>query len=305
MKRYNLYLSLFLASVLMIAMLTMTSCKNNTVKYDASGVLEATEIIVSAQANGEIKVFSVEEGEAIKANTAVGYIDTTQLYLQKRLLMLGQKATRSQKPDVKKQVAATQAALDLAKREEQRIERLKNEEAATQQQVDNIKSQIKQLQAQLSAQISTLQNNISGIDAESSAQDIEIARIQDLLSKSLIQSSISGTVLQKYVNAGEQTAQGRPLMKVANLEKMTLKAYLTSSQVSKVKLGQKVSVYAFVNDAYKRYDGLISSISNQAEFTPKTIQTQEERINLVYAVKISVRNTDGMLKGGMYADVAL
>ncbi len=294
--------SLMLVSL--VGCLLFTACHNGQYRYDASGVLEADEILISSQANGQIMAFDVNEGDEITAFTVVGYIDTTQLYLQKRLLALGQKATNSQKPDINKQAAATRAALEHANAEAKRIERLHKEEAATQQQLDDIRSKIKQLRAQLDAQVAMMERNISGIDAQSSAQDIQIAQIEDYIRKSLIQSPMSGVVLQKYAEAGELTAQGRPLMKVARLETMTLRAYVTAPQLSRLKLGDTAIVYAYCNEAYQQYTGHITSMADRAEFTPKTIQTPDERTNLVYAVKIRIPNTDGLLKAGMYADVA-
>lgn len=292
------------ALLAMGCLLLLSACKQGVFDYDATGVLEADEILISAQANGEIMAFDIEEGDAVTADMPVGYIDTTQLYLQKCLLMLGQKATNSQKPDINKQAAATRAALEHARSEAKRLERLQKEDAATQQQIDDIRSQIKQLQAQLDAQVATMERNITGIDAQSSAQDIQIAQIEDLIRKSLIRSPKAGTVIQKYAEAGELTAQGRPLMKVADLETMTLKAYVSAAQLSHIRLGGKATVYAYSQEEYRAYEGRVTAIADQAEFTPKTIQTQDERTNLVYAVKIRVPNTDGLLKAGMYADVA-
>lgn len=285
-------------------LLLMTACKQGEFDYDATGVLEADEIVISAQANGEIMAFDVEEGDAVEANATVGYIDTIQLYLEKCLLLQGQKATNSQRPDINKQVAATRAALEHARSEAKRLERLQKEEAATQQQIDDIRSQIKQLKAQLDAQVAAMERNITGIDAQSSAQDIQIAKIEDYIHKSLIRSPINGVVLQKYAEAGELTAQGRPLMKVGKLETMTLKAYVSADQMSRIKIGGAATVYAYSNGEYRAYEGKVTAVADRAEFTPKTIQTQDERTNLVYAVKIRVPNTDGLLKAGMYADVA-
>lgn len=292
------------ALLAMGCLLLLPACKQGGFNYDATGVLEADEIIISAQANGEIMAFDIEEGDAVEADAVVGYIDTTQLYLQKCLLMLGQKATNSQKPDINKQAAATRAALEHARSEAKRLERLQKEDAATQQQIDDIRSQIKQLKAQLDAQVATMERNITGIDAQSSAQDIQIAQIEDFIRKSLIRSPKAGTVMQKYAEAGELTAQGRPLMKVADLETMTLKAYVSAEQLSRIKIGGQATVYAYSQAEYRAYEGRVTAIADQAEFTPKTIQTQDERTNLVYAVKIRVPNTDGLLKAGMYADVA-
>ena len=288
----------------LVGALLFTACRNGQYHYDASGVLEADEILISSQANGQIMAFDINEGDEVAAHAVVGYIDTTQLYLQKRLLALGQKATNSQKPDINKQAAATRVALEHANAEAKRIERLHKEEAATQQQLDDIRSKIKQLRAQLDAQVAMMERNITGIDAQSSAQDIQMAQIEDLIRKSLIQSPMSGIVLQKYAEAGELTAQGRPLMKVARLEMMTLKAYVTAPQLSRLKLGDTATVYAYCNEAYRSFTGKITAIADRAEFTPKTIQTPDERTNLVYAVKIRIPNPDGLLKAGMYADVA-
>ncbi|MDE7150282.1 MAG: type 4a pilus biogenesis protein PilO [Bacteroidales bacterium] len=285
-------------------LLFMTACKQGEFDYDATGVLEADEIVISAQANGEIMAFDLEEGDAVEANVTVGYIDTIQLYLEKCLLLQGQKATNSQRHDINKQAAATRAALEHARAEAKRLARLQKEDAATQQQIDDIRSQIKQLKAQLDAQVAAMERNITGIDAQSSAQDIQIAKIEDFIHKSLIRSPIDGIVLQKYAEAGELTAQGRPLMKVAKLETMTLKAYVSADQMSRIKIGGAATVYAYSNEEYRAYEGKVTAVADRAEFTPKTIQTQDERTNLVYAVKIRVPNTDGLLKAGMYADVA-
>ncbi|MEG1499139.1 MAG: efflux RND transporter periplasmic adaptor subunit [Bacteroidales bacterium] len=297
MKHINLIFSGILPCLFL-----MVSCHNGEGVYDASGTFEATDMVVSAQANGTILQLDVNEGDSVASNQTLGFIDTTQLFLQKRMLTIGKVATLNKRPNVGKQIAAIQVALAQAKAEEKRIENLYKGDAATEQQLDDIRSKVRQLQAQLNAQTNNLENNITVIDAESSAQEVQIAQVEDQLLKCRIYSPICGIVLDKYAQKGEQASMGRPLFKVADLNHMVLRAYITSSQISNLKLGQNVEVFTLQKEQTQSYPGKITWISDQAEFTPKTIQTKDERANLVYAIKISVIN-DGYLKIGMYADV--
>ena len=279
------------------------ACGVHSDKPDASGVFEATEVVVSAQASGAIMEFTLEEGAPLEKGERIGYIDTIPLYLKKRQLSANIKAVESRKTDVSKQVAATQAQIATQKRELQRFENLLNANAANQKQVDDIQSSIQVLEKQLAAQTELLQNSNQTIAQERLALEIQMAQIEDQLSKSIITSPIHGTVLAKYAEYGELAIPGKPLFKVADLERIYLRAYIASDALSQIKMGQKVTVMAdFGKKERRSYEGVISRISDFSEFTPKNIQTRNERDNLVYAVKIAVQN-DGYLKIGMYGEV--
>ena len=281
------------------------ACGNGNVDYDASGTFESTEIIVSAEANGKIMRFNVEEGDLLKDGQEVGYIDTVQLYLKKMQLLTSVKSVQSRRSDIAKQIAATKEQIAKAEKEKKRNENLLKSNAATQKQVDDIDSQLAVLQKQLAAQISTLQNSNQSVTEESSAMEIQVAQVEDQLQKSHIISPINGTVLSKYAEAGELATQGKPLFKIADIENMYLRAYIIADQLTQMKLGQEVKVFAdYGEDGKREYTGKVTWISDKAEFTPKTIQTRDERANLVYAVKIAVKN-DGYLKIGMYGEVKI
>ena len=281
------------------------ACGNGNGDYDASGTFESTEIIVSAEANGKIMRFNVEEGDLLKDGQEVGYIDTVQLYLKKMQLLTSVKSVQSRRSDIAKQIAATKEQIAKAEKEKKRNENLLKSNAATKKQVDDIDSQLAVLQKQLAAQISTLQNSNQSVTEESSAMEIQVAQVEDQLQKSHIISPINGTVLSKYAEAGELATQGKPLFKIADIENMYLRAYIIADQLTQMKLGQEVKVFAdYGEDGKREYTGKVTWISDKAEFTPKTIQTRDERANLVYAVKIAVKN-DGYLKIGMYGEVKI
>ncbi len=283
--------------------LMAVSCQNGKYKYDASGVFEATEVIVSAEAAGKLMVFDLNEGQEIRMNEEIGYIDTIQLHLSKMQLLSNMGTVNSRRQDISKQIAATQQQIATQKREQERTQRLIEANAATNKQLDDIVAQIAVLEKQLAAQLSTLERGNMGVSSESSALDIQVAQIEDQLMKSHIVSPIDGTVLVKYAEQGEFTSVGKPLFKVADLKNMILRAYVTSGQLTQLKIGQKVTVYADYEEKESRsYQGEVIWISGKSEFTPKTIQTRDERVNLVYAIKIAVANDD-LLKIGMYADV--
>ena len=283
----------------------IASCGKNQGNFDASGNFEATEIIVSSQANGQIMAFDVNEGQTLEANKPVGYVDTIQLHLKKRQLQANLKAVDSRLYDVSKQIAATNQQIAKQKTELQRFENLVQSNAANQKQVDDINAQIVILQKQLAAQTESLENGNRSVSGESAALAAQIKQVDDLIDKSLISSPTSGTVLTKYAELGEIAAQGKALFKIADLNNMFLRAYITSDQIAQMKLGQQVRV--FVDSGGKNmneYPGTITWISDKAEFTPKTIQTRNERANQVYAVKIAVKN-DGFLKIGMYGEMRI
>ena len=288
---------------LFAAIVIFASCSNGNGDYDATGSFEATEIIVSSQANGKILEFSVTEGQQLQNQQVVGYIDSTQLYLQKLSLSRNAQGVRAQNPNISTQTAAVNEQIQTLERERSRVQNLITANAANQKQLDDINSQIDVLQKQLSAQTSTLQKSSANITAQSSAMQIQIAQIDDQLEKCTIKSPITGTVLNKYVEAGELAGMGTPLFKIADMNNMFLRAYVTNDQLSQIKLNDEVTVSVDAGDGeMKSYTGNINWISDKAEFTPKTIQTKNERANLVYAIKISVPN-DGFLKIGMYGEV--
>lgn len=273
--------------------------------FDATGTFEATEVTVSAEANGRILCFDVEEGDSVEAAVPVGAIDTVQLYLQKLQLERQVASARSSRPDVRKQATALREQIAQQQTERRRVENLLKDGAATTKQLDDIDAQLKILQGQLDALLSTLHNNLASIDENSSAIELQIAQIEDRLSKCRIVSPVGGTVLAKYAEAGELAAVGRPLMKVADLGQVYLRAYFTSEQLSSLRLGHQVTVMAdFGGDERIDYQGRITWIASESEFTPKSIQTRNSRANLVYAVKIAVKN-DGRLKLGLYGEVKL
>ncbi len=290
--------------ILICAAVLLTACGRSG-DFDATGTFEATEVIVSAEAAGRILYFNVEEGDLLSAGVQVGAIDTVQLYLQKLQLERSAAAVRSGRPDISKQVASLREQLAKQQTERRRIENLLKDGAATTKQLDDINATIKVLQGELDATLSTLRNNTESIDENASSITLQIAQIEDRLNKCRISSPITGTVLAKYAEAGELASTGKPLMKVADIENIYLRAYFTSEQLASLKLGQEAVVTAdFGGDQRIDYPGRITWISSESEFTPKTIQTRDTRANLVYAVKVAVKN-DGLIKVGMYGEVKL
>lgn len=276
-----------------------SACGNGAPKYDATGTFETTEVLVSAEASGRLLYFDIEEGMLLKAGEEVGVVDTVQLYLKKLQLEASIKSVEEQRPDILKQVAATKEQISAAQRERNRVANLLKVGAANQKQLDDAEDQLEVLRKQLVAQNSTLSNSHQSLTWQSSSVGIQVAQVEDQLKKCHITSPITGTVLAKYAEAGELTAMGTPLFKVADTEQMYLRAYITSEQLSQVKLGQKVTVFSdYGTDEHKQYPGVVTWISDTSEFTPKTILTKNERANLVYAV-----HNDGLLKIGMYGGV--
>lgn len=283
----------------------LTAACGRSGNFDATGTFEATEVVVSAEAAGRILRFDAEEGDVLEAGRQVGAIDTVQLYLQKLQLERQRASVVSNRPDIAKQAASLREQIAKQQTERRRVENLLRDGAATTKQLDDIDAQIKVLNGQLEAQLSTLRNNAASIDENSSSIDLQIARIEDQLAKCRIASPVAGTVLAKYSEAGELASVGRPLMKVADLDRIYLRAYFTSDQLAGLKLGQEVTVTAdFGGDSRIDYPGRIVWIASESEFTPKTIQTRDSRANLVYAAKIAVEN-DGRLKIGLYGEVRL
>jgi HlyD family secretion protein len=303
--RTNIKQNLFNSKVLLFGLglsILTTSCGKSNNDADASGTFEATEVIVSAQGAGQILSLNVEEGQTLTANQLVGTIDSTQLYLRKKQLQASGKAIQSRRPDIKKQIAAIEQQITTAKTERKRAENLIKANAANQKQLDDINAQIAVLEKQLDAQKTILVSSNQGISDESEGLTFQIKQLEDQLDKCKITSPIDGTVLVKYAEMGEVAAPGKALFKIADTNNMILRAYITNSQLTQVKVGQTVKVKTDSGkDGSKEYSGTVAWISSKAEFTPKTIQTRDERANLVYAVKINVKN-DGLIKIGMYGD---
>ena len=288
--------------IIAVAMLC-TACSNNDAQYDASGVFETTEVIVSAKGTGELISFHVDEGQTVSMGQELGSIDTLQLYLKKKQLLSTISATESKRLSESRQVASFQQQISNLQRERKRFTELVRENAANQKQVDDIDYQIMVLQRQLSATSEQIGSNNSSLTGQKGSIAAQIAQLEDQMRNSIITSPIQGTVLTKYMEQGEFAAPGKPLFKVGNIQDMKLRAYITADQLTTLKIGQKVKVYADQGKAdRKEYQGTVTWISSKAEFTPKTIQTRDERANLVYAVKIAVKN-DGLIKEGMYGDV--
>lgn len=281
----------------------VVSCNKSNNNYDATGSFEATEIIVSAEASGKIIELNVKEGQSLEEGAEVGAIDSTQLYLQKMSLLSNVKGIRVQRPNISTQTAAIEESIQNLQRERERTKKLIEANAANQKQLDDINHQIDLLQRQLVAQTSSLEKSSANISAQSSAMEIQVAQLEDLITKCKIKSPISGVVLNKYAEQGELANIGAPLFKIANIETLFLRAYITNDQLAKLKLNDKVTVRTDAGDGKMHtYEGVITWISDKAEFTPKSIQTKNERANLVYAIKIEVPN-DGFLKIGMYGEV--
>ena len=290
--------------IVYIAALAMliVSCGKQT-EFDAQGTFEATEIVVSSEATGKILYFEAEEGNLVEAGQLVGAIDSLQLHLQRKQLMAQQSALLNSRPDVKKQVSSLREQIAKQKSELRRVENMLRDGAATQKQDDDISAHIRVLEGQLEATLSTLGKNTASINDNSAALEAQIAALDDRIAKCHIVSPSNGTVLVKYAEAGELATVGKPLMKIANLEKIYLRAYITAAQLTDLQLGQTVTVFADQGEEDRRsYEGKVTWIADKAEFTPKTIQTRDERANLVYAIKIAVKN-DGLIKQGMYGEV--
>jgi HlyD family secretion protein len=286
-----------------IAALLLVACAGNKDNYDASGTFEAVETIVSAEATGVIQQLNIEEGQELKQNQVVGYIDSVQLHLKKKQLEAQVNAVLSKRPNVSAQIAALQEQLKQAEREQQRLANLLKADAATQKQLDDATAQVSIIKKQIEAQASALGITSRSINEESSPLSIQIAQLDDQLKKCKIINEVNGTVLTKYAEVNEMAMNGKPLYKIADLSEVILRAYVTGDQLPSLKLNQLVTVLVDAGDEkQKSYAGVIQWISDKAEFTPKTIQTKDERANLVYAMKIRVKN-DGYIKIGMYGEV--
>ena len=285
--------------------LMMAACRGHEKDYDATGTFEATETTVFAEQSGALLLFDVNEGDQIEAARQVGLIDTMQTWLKIQQMDATKAVYQSQKPDMERQIAATRQQLTKAQQDEQRYRELVADGAAPSKMLDDATSQVKVLQKQLAAQISSLSTSTQTLDKQTAAAEVQKAQLQDMLRKCHIMTPAKGTVLEKYVERGEFVSVGKPLFKMADTESMYLRAYVTSVQLQHMKTGQQVKVFADYGDGQrKEYAGTISWISSRSEFTPKTILTDDERADLVYAIKVAIKN-DGFVKIGMYGGLKL
>ena len=312
-------------------LMMMAACGKKEKAFDATGTFEATEVTVSAKATGELKAFDVTEGDTVGGGSQVGRIDTYQLVLKKqqletqrgqlaagkRQLSSNRSATSSQQLDLNKQLSSIQQQIANAQRERQRYSELVKDGAVPRKQLDDIDNQIKVLNRQLEATRDQLRSSnaalaeqgkgigaqMEGIDAQVAGIDAQQRQLDDQIANADIVAPISGTVLEKYVEQGEFVSTGKPLFKLADVQHMFIRAYVTSAQLQSIKVGQQCKVFADYGDSKKKeYAGTVTWISSRSEFTPKTILTDDERADLVYAVKIAIQN-DGYVKIGMYGEV--
>ena len=292
MKKQIIYLSHLLVFASFI------SCNNNNDKADGYGNFEATEITISAEANGKIEFLNLEEGDVLPPKTLVGLVDTLQLHYNKQQLLASKNTIYSKSKNVLSQIEVLQTQLKTAIIDKKRIANMFVENAATQRQVDEINGKVDVI----NEQIKSVKTQNAPIISEVESVNVQIEKINDQIQNSKIINPIQATVLSKYAEANEITSFGKPLYKIANLKLMTLRVYISETQLAQIKLNQKVSIKIDDDKAMKSYEGVISWISSVAEFTPKIVQTKEERVNLVYAVKVDVKN-DGSLKIGMPAEM--
>lgn len=296
--------SLRYAIVLML-LLVASGCSEKKDKYDATGTFETTEIVISAEVSGKITGLNVSEGDAVCVGEVVATIDSTQLSLQRLQLENSITALESSRPDVEVQLAPLQEQLSHQLLEKERIKKLLEADAVNTSRLEDIDSGIATLRKQIDAQRTSLLNTQQSLDAQIAALKAQLAQVEKQLSDCRVSAPASGTVVAKYVSAGELAAAGRPMMKIADLDNICLRAYLLSTQLPEISIGTQLTVYADFGGGQRReYSGTVTWISDRSEFTPKNIVTADDRANMVYAVKIAVQN-DGFIKTGMYGGVIL
>jgi len=283
-----------------LSILSLVSCNDSSVKADGYGNFEATEITVSAENNGKLMVFKINEGDIIKKGTFIGYIDTIPLSLKREQLLVSKDLVSSKSQGVLSQIAVLNARLNTVNINKTRTKNLIKDNAGTQKQLDDVLGEIDVIKQQ----IRSVEIQNAPVVNELKSIDVQIKQVEDQIEKCKIINPINGTVLTKYSEPGETTSFGKPLYKIADLNNMELRVFVSETQLANLKIGEKVTVKIDDQDDMKDYEGTITWIASEAEFTPKIIQTKEERVALVYAVKISVKN-DGSLKIGMPAEMWL
>ena len=300
---YKVYLSMKNIVFLLFFTATLVGCKNGNLDPDASGRFEATEVVVSSEATGTITAFCALEGMHISKYEVIGCVDTVQLHFQKMRLLAGNQAVRARRANVSEQLAAITVQIKNLEKERDRAETLAKANVGNTKTIDDINANIKTLEKEYEAHKSALVKGNLSTDKEGTAIELQVAQTEDLIQKSIIKSPISGTIMVTYAKEGEFRGMGQPLFRIANLETVFLRAYVSNTIVNELKVGNTATVYTgFNSENTKEYSGKIVWISQEAEFTPKNIQNRDERSNLVYAVKIEVVN-DGYIKPGMYGDV--
>jgi HlyD family secretion protein len=288
---------------ILLGLFYVAACSPGDSEYDATGTFEADETIISAQASGVLNDFVVDDGESLQAGQVVGYIDSTQLHLKRKQMEAQIQAVLSKRPNISAQLAALYEQLKQAKREHQRVANLVQADAATKKQLDDAASQVAVVERQIDAQESSLGITTGSLREEALPLRVQIEQLNDQIAKCRVVNPIPGTVLTSYAESFEVVQQGKPLYKIADVSELKLRAYITGNQLAQVKLNQNVTVMVDDGkDGYRKYDGRIEWVSDKAEFTPKTIQTKDERANLVYAMRVRVKN-DGYLKIGMYGEI--
>ena len=285
-------------TILIFAATALLSCNNGDEKADGYGNFEATEITISAENNGKLMQFNIQEGQLIKKNDFVGYIDTIPLALNREQLLMSKEVVASKSKGVLSQITVLNSRLKTANINKKRVENLIKDNAGTQKQLDDVNGEIDVIKQQ----IRSIEIQNAPVVNELKSIDIQLRQVEDQIIKSKIINPVNGTVLVKYAEPNEVTAFGKPLYKIADLSTMELRVYLSETQLASINIGQEVTVKIDAGDDMNSYKGVISWIASEAEFTPKIIQTKEERVALVYAVKVDVVN-DGSLKIGMPAEM--
>lgn len=298
-KMTNMKKGIFLSAVFLLV-----ACGGKQ-DFDATGTFEATEVTLSAETTGRLLTLASEEGMLVHEGEVLAVVDTAALHLQLQQLRTQQSALLKSRPDIGKQVASLRSQIVKQEREVARVENLVKDNAATRKQLDDAQTQLGVLRNQLDATLSQLGSSSEAIEQNAAAMEWQIKQVALQLERSTLKAPMDGMVLATWLHPGEMSVAGRPLLKVADLDHIYLRAYFTSDQLSKVNLGQKVTVTAdFGGDERYDYEGTVTWIASESEFTPKNIQTRSSRANLVYAVKIAVVN-DGRLKVGVYGEVKL
>jgi HlyD family secretion protein len=294
--RYKIFLFL-------VVIFGISSCREKAEQFDAAGSFEAVETIIAAEANGKILQLNVEEGQELDSGQVIGYIDSSRIHISRLQLIQNKKAILSGRPQLSLQTEALRKELANAELDRDRTENLLKAGVASQKQLDDANAKVHTLQSRIAAQESTLQTTTTSLNEQGSNVDMQLKEINDQLSKCTIVNPVKGTVLTKYAEQYEMAILGKPLYKIADISSIILRAYITGDQLHQVKTGSTVNVYTDDGQGgYKETAGIITWINDKAEFTPKSIQTKNERANQVYAMKVNVKN-DGYLKIGMYGQV--
>jgi HlyD family secretion protein len=288
--------------ILLIPVL-FVACQGSDPTFDASGTFEAVEVMISSEVSGTLESFDAQDGMSVRKGQLLGVVDSTQLHLKKKQLLAQIDAILAKRPQVATQLAAYRVQLEAAEREQKRMQKLFSADAATQKQVDDAASQVSVIRRQMEAHRSSLDISSQGLVSETLPLLAQVEQLEDQLHRVRLMSPIDGTILMRYAEPFELVTPGTPLYKVADLSTLELRAYITGNQLPLLKLNQKVTVLVDNgSEGYNEFAGIITWISDKAEFTPKTIQTKDERADLVYAIKIQVEN-NGSLKIGMYGEV--